>query len=82
MPDQDKKILMLILKKESDYSQEICRLANSLSSQELLNELSDYRSGLCDLKNDFLYPAANKLSEKNEPAALVSADRHWYYRHT
>ncbi len=80
MPDHDAEILILISEKESDFAKEIARLASLSETEDLSAELSDYLSGLSDLKNDFLLPMLKKISDRNENAKTLLADKHWYYK--
>ena len=80
MPDHDAEILILISEKESDFAKEVARLASLSETEDLSAELSDYLSGLSDLKNDFLLPMLKKISGKNENAKTFLADKYWYYK--
>ncbi len=80
MSDLDIKIFCLILKKEDAFEKELSELTALIKSEILLNELSDYKSGLSDLKNDFLLPAKASIQEDRETASRWIADQYWLLR--
>lgn len=69
------KILKLILEKERNFAKEIARLADLSESDDLSAGLSDYLSGLSDLKSDFLLPALDEIPDAGENAATFLADK-------
>ena len=80
MSDPDIKIFCLILKKADAFERELSELTALIKSDILLNELSDYKSGLSDLKDDFLLPAQSIIPEARETALQTIADRYWLFR--
>lgn len=80
MSDLDIKVFCLILKKEDAFEKELSELTALIKSEILLNELSDYKSGLSDLKNDFLLPAKANIPEDRETASRWIADQYWLLR--
>ena len=82
MSDLDIKIFCLILKKEAAFEKQLSELILKIKSDVMLNELSNYRSGLSDLKNDFLLPTMAKLPEKSREASSLFTDRYWYFQRT
>ena len=78
MFNNDSEILDLILQKEGIFVKEIADLADLLETNGLSAEISDYLSGLRDLKNDFLLPARIKTPAESETAATFLADKTWH----
>ena len=84
MSDPDIQILCLILEKEAAFQKEI-RAAIRSASSALQDELSDYPTGLNDLKNDVLIPAKKKATasmEKEDDARSLFEDKYWYFERT
>ena len=75
---KDRETIVLILKKESEFSKEINRLAQNLQ----IDDLSDYLNGLKDLKSDFLDPLEQQMSTPADNKESVFADRYWYFERT
>ncbi|MBO4519603.1 MAG: hypothetical protein J5787_00175 [Alphaproteobacteria bacterium] len=82
MSDHDTEILKLVLKKENDFAKEIARLADLAETSDLVSGLSEYLSGLSDLKNDFLLPLQKECSDDFETAETFLADKYWYCQRT
>ncbi len=75
---KDRETIILILKKESEFSKEINRLAQNLQ----IDDLSDYLNGLKDLKSDFLDPLEQQMSTSADNKESVFSDRYWYFERT
>ncbi len=75
---KDRETIVLILKKESEFSKEINRLAQNLQ----IDDLSDYLNGLKDLKSDFLDPLEQQMSTSADNKESVFSDRYWYFERT
>ena len=75
---KDRETIVLILKKESEFSKEINRLAQNLQ----IDDLSDYLNGLKDLKSDFLDPLEQQMSTPADNKESVFSDRYWYFERT
>ena len=82
MFNNDSEILDLILQKEGTFVKEIACLADLLKTNDLSSEISDYLSGLRDLKSDFLLPAQRKTPTENETAETFLADKTWHCQRT
>ena len=78
----DIEILTLILKKEADFSHEIRLLSDLLKAKSLKDEISDYLSGLNDLKSDFLLSAQEKISQETETEETLFSNKYWYFQRT
>ena len=76
--NKDNEILNLILKKESDFFKEIRALSQYLQT----DDLSDYLYGLNDLKNNFLKPLEQQLSDNTNTVSTNFSDRYWFLEKT